>query len=135
MGMDVWGRAPSAPAGQYFRANIWSWRPIQALINQLCADLLDEQTLVKLGVNVGAGPTEAATCVAMAERFDRWLEQHVDGHQLDLGLRVTPEGRFVSDAERTANPALETVSPYAVEDEHLKEWVEFLRHCGGFEVW
>jgi hypothetical protein len=48
---------------------------------------------------------------------------------------VTPDGRFVSDEELADNPGLETVSPYAVDDEHLKEWVEFLRHCGGFEVW
>ena len=27
-----------------------------------------------------------------------------------------------------------TASPYEVGDEHLKAWVEFLRHCGGFEV-
>ena len=135
MGMDVWGRAPITPAGQYFRANIWSWRPIQALINDLCSDLLDEQTLVKLGVNVGAGPAAEDVCREMASRFERWLEQHVEGHGLELGLRVTPEGRFVSPAEIAANPTLVTVSPYQVDDDQLKEWVEFLRHCGGFEVW
>ena len=26
-------------------------------------------------------------------------------------------------------------APFGVSDEHLKEWIEFLRHCGGFEVW
>jgi hypothetical protein len=25
-------------------------------------------------------------------------------------------------------------SAYSVDDEHLKEWVNFLRHCGGFMV-
>jgi hypothetical protein len=54
---------------------------------------------------------------------------------LDLGLRVTTDGRFVSEQEQASQPNLETVSPYQVDDEHLKEWVEFLRHCGGFEVW
>ena len=135
MGMDVWGCNPTAPAGKYFRANIWSWRPIQALIHELCSDLLDEPTLVRLGVNVGAGPRDAAVCREMANRFDRWLEQHTDGHGLDLGLRVTPDGRFVTETELATNPQLETLSPYKVQDEHLKEWVEFLRSCGGFEVW
>ena len=135
MGMDVWGCAPTQPAGKYFRANIWSWRPIQALIAELCSDLLDDQTLVRLGVNVGAGPRDAATCREMASRFDCWLEQHTQGHGLDLGLRVTTDGRFVSEQELQANPQLATHSPYRVDDEHLKEWVEFLRHCGGFEVW
>lgn len=135
MGMDVWGCNPVSPAGKYFRANIWSWRPIQALIAELCSDLLDEQTLIRLGVNVGAGPRDARICLEMASRFDHWLERHTQGHGLDLGLRVTPDGRFVTPAEVAANPALETLSPYQVADEHLKEWVEFLRNCGGFEVW
>lgn len=135
MGMDVWGRNPSSPAGKYFRANIWSWRPIHALCFELGSDLLDDETLARLAVNVGAGPTDQETCKQLAERFDQWLEQHAGGHQVDLGLRVTPEGRFVSPEELARQTDLDTVSPYQVDDEHLKEWVGFLRHCGGFEVW
>ncbi|MEY4179983.1 MAG: hypothetical protein RLY70_3557 [Planctomycetota bacterium] len=135
MGMDVIGCKPSAPAGEYFRANIWSWRPIHKLIIELCGDLLEESLLVKLGYNMGAGPRDAATCMEMASRFDRWMESHIEGHGLDLGLRVTREGRFVTPDDIARNPAIETLSPYRVQDEHLKEWVEFLRCCGGFEVW
>ena len=135
MGMDVWGRNPSSPEGKYFRANIWSWRPIHALCFELGSDLLDDETLARLAVNVGAGPANQETCTQLAARFDQWLEHHADGHQLDSELRVTPDGRFVSPEELARQPDLETVSPYRVDDEHLKEWVKFLRHCGGFEVW
>jgi hypothetical protein len=71
----------------------------------------------------------------MANRFERSMEHHVEGTTLDSDLRVTKEGRFVSEEELAENPDLEAVSPYEVSDEHLKEWIEFLRHCGGFEVW
>lgn len=138
MGMDVWGLKPSSPAGRYFRANIWSWRPIHELNAKLCGDLLDEETLQKMTFNDGAGPTDPDVCKKMAERFEQWLEHHTEGHQLDLGLRVTSEGRFVPPNEVATLPAEEVQelrSPYAVEDEHLKEWVAFLRDCGGFEVW
>lgn len=81
------------------------------------------------------GPMEQATCAAMATRFERWMEHHVSGHGLDSDLRVTKDGAFVTEQESMENPDLETESPYQVEDEHLKEWIEFLRHCGGFEVW
>ena len=57
------------------------------------------------------------------------------GYQVESDLRITLEGRFVSAKELAENPELETTSPYQITDEHLKEWVEFLRHCGGFEVW
>lgn len=56
-------------------------------------------------------------------------------HRPDTDLRIIKEGRFVSDEELAENPDLETVWPYEVSDEHLKEWIDFLRHCGGFEVW
>jgi hypothetical protein len=47
---------------------------------------------------------------------------------------VTKEGRFVGEKELAENPDMETFSPYEVSDELLKEWIEFLRHCGGFQV-
>jgi hypothetical protein len=133
--MDVYGRSPTAPAGEYFRANVWSWRPIHALAVDLCSDLLDEETLRRLAYNDGAGPQDQPTCTAMASRFEQWMEHHTGGHGLESALRVTKEGWFVREEELAENPDLETVSPYQVRDEHLKQWIEFLRYCGGFQVW
>jgi hypothetical protein len=135
MGMDVYGRNPRSEAGEYFRATIWSWPPIHALIAELCSDLLDEKTLESLAYNDGAGPEDQETCTEMARRFEVWMEQHTEGHQLDLGFRVTREGRLVTEHELAENPDLEAESPHAVCDDHLKAWIEFLRDCGGFEVW
>lgn len=136
MGMDVTGRSPDSPAGEYFRASVWSWRPIHDLIIELCSDLLDEETLEGIGYNGGHGPEDRKTCLQMAARFEQWMERHVTGRSLEIpGARVTKDGRFVTDEELATNPDLETETPYRVEDEHLKEWIEFLRHCGGFEVW
>jgi hypothetical protein len=135
MGMDVVGKNPSSPAGEYFRANVWSWHPIYSLIVELCSDLLAKRTLKRMAFNDGAGPKDQKTCTEMANRFEQWMEHHTEGHGLETDLRVTKEGRFVSEAEMAANPDMETVSPFEVKDEHLKEWIEFLRHCGGFEVW
>jgi len=136
MGMDVTGRNPSSPAGKYFRANIWSWRPIHALIYELCADLLDDKVLEGMGYNDGAGAADQKTCTEMANRFEQWMEHNVQGRSLDIpGTRITEDGRFVSEEELEENPNLKTQTPYQVEDEHIKEWIEFLRYCGGFEVW
>lgn len=135
MGMDVRGRNPSDPAGKYFRANIWSWGPILHLCGELCSDLLDEETLTAMSFNDGAGPTDQATCTQMANRFDLWMEHNASGQTLESEMKVTKEGRFVTDEELEDNPDLETESPYEVDDEHLKEWVQFLRHCGGFQIW
>ena len=135
MGMDVCGRNPTSDAGKYFRASVWSWRPIQSLIYELCRDLLDEETLAGIGFNSGAGPADQATCTKMAARFALWMEHHVDGHKVDLGMNVAPDGRLLFGEEIADHPDLEYETAHQVDDDHLKEWIEFLRHCGGFEVW
>jgi hypothetical protein len=135
MGMDVYGRQPTSAAGKYFRANVWSWRPIHELIIEFCSDLLDEATLDGLAGNEGAGPLDQRTCTEMADRFEQWMAQHPEGLELESDLRVTEEGKLVWKEELAKNPDLETASPYQVNDERLKKWVAFLRHCGGFKVW
>lgn len=137
MGMDVSGRNPCSPEGEYFRANVWSWAPIRALIEDLCSDLVSEEVLRSMAFNSGAGPKDQETCTEMANRFEQWMEHHTEGFVLECegSMRMTPEGRLVSPEELAENPDMETVSPYEVGDSHLKEWVAFLRSCGGFEVW
>jgi hypothetical protein len=136
MGMDVEGRDPDTSEGQYFQANVWSWRPIRALIDELCADLLDEETLSAMSCNDGAGPKDQKTCTEMAIRFDNWMERHVDGHRLECSeMRVAEDGHFVSEQELLENPDIITHSPYEVSDEKLGKWINFLRHCGGFKVY
>ena len=129
MGMDVYGRRPTSEAGKYFRANVWSWHPIHALIIEHCSDLLDKATLKGLAFNEGAGPLEQLTCTEMANRFEQWMEHHTEGLDLQSDLRVTEAGRFVSQAELAENPDLKTVSPYEVGDDRLKEWIEFLTNA------
>ena len=38
MGMDVFGQAPTAPEGEYFRRNVWGWHPLAGLVTTLCPD-------------------------------------------------------------------------------------------------
>jgi len=134
MGMDVFGRNPDSKVGEYFRANVWSWHPIHTLCIELCSDILDEQMLESMAFNDGAGPEDQQTCTAMAIRFDNWLEHHASGIEIESDLQMTGDGRLLSSEEVAANPDLETESPYSTDDDHIKEWVEFLRHCGGFQV-
>jgi hypothetical protein len=38
MGFDVYGKAPTAREGEYFRRNIWGWHPLAYLVETLCPD-------------------------------------------------------------------------------------------------
>lgn len=35
MGMDVYGKNPTAEAGEYFRRNVWGWRPLWEFVQQI----------------------------------------------------------------------------------------------------
>ena len=145
MGVDVCGRNPVSKSGESFQSNWQGWRPILSLIRQLCDDLLDVDTHKAIERNDGAGPNDQAVCTEMANRFARWMEHNVDGYSVEIpNVQVAKEPtviagvvchRHVSNEELIANPEIETISPYRIDDNGLKEWVEFLRSCGGFEVW
>lgn len=136
MGMDIVGRDPANKAGEYFRANIWSWRPIHSLMSELYADFLSEELLESMGYNNGDGPADQATCDRIAERFNQWMEHHAAGFTLESeALRMQPDGTLLTAEQAAENPDIETETPYQTNDEHLKEWIEFLHSCGGFEVW
>ena len=134
MGMDVYGRQPTSEAGEYFRANIWSWRPIYSLMLELCQDLLDHDTLRSMAYNNGAGPSDAATCRRMADRFDQWLKAHPEGHTVYVEREAAYESVILNMLEQLGVRAASDPT-YDVRSEQLARWVLFLRHCGGFEVW
>jgi len=158
MGMDVIGRKPKTEKGAYFRANVWSWRPIHALIAIADARnggrLVPEETMRLMCSNDGAGLKSQKTCNALADALERLLARPclITEHGLDIleedGERVirfprnsSPTmcdkgGRFWSPEDVKAGKVRQEDlrSPYDTSFDHVREFVTFLRNCGGFEV-
>lgn len=145
MGMDVYGKD-----GSYFRANIWSWRAIHSLIEKLGADLTDKETLMLMNHNCGAG-LDNKSSKTLASRLNAWLEHNVGGHMHtaspeDLSRVSDMMKQIVSIMEKEAKESgkdfdIEKVGLKApdeqgffVSDEHLREFVDFLNKCEGFQV-
>ncbi len=136
MGMDVLGRDPSGARGEYFRANVWAWRPIHELIGKLCDDLLDDELHLAMGFNGGDGPEEKAVCAEMARRFEDWLSTFPDDeYVLESDCRVDESGHFVTEKEIAENPSIKHRSAYSIARRHLQQWIGFLKECGGFSVY
>jgi hypothetical protein len=55
MGMDVYGHNPSSERGQYFRNNVWWWRPLWDYCCQVGAEIIDEEIAEQGHYNDGAG--------------------------------------------------------------------------------
>jgi hypothetical protein len=135
MAIEIQGRKPTSPAGRKLHLEFWAWRPIHALLRTLCSDLVDDRSLQGMRFGDGSGIDRPEACTQIADRFETWVEQHPEECVLESGIRMTKEGRFVTEQELADNSSLETESAYKTEPEQLRHWIEFLRHCGGFEVW
>ena len=125
MGFDITGRQPDPKkSGHYFRANVWSWRPICGVMQQAGCDVPESWHM-----NDGAGLSDAMAIEILADQIEAFMARKADEDVffLDTDYKCSirhPDGTVVEE------------NPYRVYRDHLAAWVEFLRNCnGGFEIW
>ena len=136
---DYWNKKDefqSKNPGTYFRASVWSWRPILDIITKECSDLLDEKTLEGLAYNDGCGPDDQDTCTKMAERIELFVKSFqratkTEGFELPSDMRVKDNGTLVSGDDKDWTG---TRSAYSADWDHIMEFCTFLRSCGGFKA-
>lgn len=142
--------------GYYFRSNWWGWRPIHAM-----ADIAIETTDLPFstkdwGLNDGGGLKTQEDCDMLADAMElvltlnkKAMEEDSDRIYLCLGAWVTQDGAFVKDEETlnddyplgtimyngVVNKDGELVFPaHSASLSLVKEFITFLRECGGFEI-
>ena len=130
--------------GDYFRANVWSWRPLmEAMWESGACYELGEDEFSRMSFNDGAGAKDQETCNRMVRKLNGWMSEKIwdeDGawtpetYKNDDMLVDASSGQFVRKAEAELK-GIETRSPYRVSKIHLEKWINFLSECGGFEVW
>jgi len=133
--MDIHGRNPRNEMRRVFRVNIHGWKPIYALICQLCHDLVDEETLRGMSFNGDWGPKSGEVCRQMADRFAAWFERNPSESHVDADLeeevdRIIASGSFAHMTESDLRALVKAYGGLL-----RKKWVDFLRNCGGFAVW
>lgn len=157
MGMDINGLNPTSEHGSYFRANLWGWRPI----HYLCAKANEvgklNYDMSNWGYNDGGGLKTPTKCRKLANALEAMLSDDdrmnapEDKIYICLGMWVTAgTGQFVGETEQLneAYP-MGTImynaivdakgrhleSAHSIDREFLNEWIQFLRECGGFEIY
>lgn len=145
--------------GAYFRSNWWGWRPIHAIADATieCYELpLDTNSW---GSNDGAGLETQEQCDMLANAMEKFIDQsrtHISTNDdviyLCLGSWVTFEGSFVpeKDVEElnqrypigtvlyngvVTNTGNLVFPSHSSSLGHIKSFINFLRYCGGFEIW
>lgn len=125
MGFDLYGVNPQSKAGEYFRANVWGWRPIHCLIAE--TQVLGIADLVAIGFNDGHTISEDKA-IAIATALEVMLDNLPDECVMPSPLRVNEGGRFLRDDEAGGK------SPYSIGKDDIREFITFCRESGGFEV-
>ena len=137
MGMDVYAVNPVDEDHEYFRANCWSWRPIHDFMSRTAGHLYSEDVDDGMSINDGIGLTadEVEDVADSMEKVWAEISPHADGLELESSCHVVSgTNKFATDKERD-DPNIDTESAYRVPMDRLKEWIEFVRYSGGFEVW
>jgi len=117
MGFDIYGLKPKKQTGEYFRRSIWWWHPLWLLVVSSCKDILTEDDSTNGHFNEGHQIDEPKA-LQIAARLDA----------------LTPKAIECLASELKKN--LEPGSWTQVFDERdVREFAEFCRSSGGFEIW
>ena len=151
MGMDVYGVEPYTEAGEYFRANVWSWRPLWNYVCDVCN--IDPETRSRGHYNDGYRINEDAAIsmglVLQSLLKSGLVQKYADHRQKELD--ALPDEQCVhcngtgqrndEYVQGTCNACdgKGTVRPfethYSFDAEHVEEFAEFAKQSGGFEIY
>jgi hypothetical protein len=161
MGVDISGRKPKTEAGDYFSSNWWGWRPILAISEAaMISSKLDYDTSY-WGSNDGKGLRTQKQCDKLADAIELLISNNLNEYLAEDDDRIyivmgswceAGTGQFVPSAfTESLNEQYEygdiLYTPVVaengtmVESAHgtslgrLKQWITFLRSCGGFKIW
>jgi len=91
MGMDVIGKSATNEAGEYFRRNVWGWRPLWQYVEIVHSDLAEK---VEYGQSNDGDGLNAKDSVELAKRLYSDLERGI------ATLYMQQRNRWLSDLPR-----------------------------------
>jgi hypothetical protein len=161
MGVDISGRKPKTEEGDYFCSNWWGWRPILAISEAAMLNSKLDYDTSYWGSNDGKGLRTQKQCDKLADAIELLISNNYNEYLTEDDDRIyivmgswceAGTGKFIgSEREHILNQQYEygdiLYAPVVAEDGTLvessystslgriKQWIIFLRNCGGFKIW
>ena len=133
MGMDVYGRNPSAPEGEYFRASIDEWPVLAKIVTTLCPQ--ETSPCKYWHTNDGDGLNDAQA-LALANALDRKVRSgEVAAALRDPAIANQLEPATVRAIAAFFGAQAVPVSDEDVDESYVAQFVAFVRASGGFNIW
>jgi hypothetical protein len=132
MGMDVNGRNPTAPQGEYFRAQIWQWPLLVKVITTLCPQ--ETSSCKHWKTNDGDG-LNSAQALALAEALERKLQSGEVAFALcDPAIISNAESPIMARLRSEGLNILHDEEP-TIDEHFVAKFAAFVRASGGFAIW
>ena len=161
MGVDISGRKPKTEEGDYFASNWWGWRPILAISEAAMINSKLDYDTSYWGSNDGKGLSTQKQCDKLADAIELLISNNYNEYLTEDDDRIyivmgswceAGTGQFVpSEFTASLNEQYEygdilytpvvaangtmVESSYSTSLGRLKQWIIFLRNCGGFKIW
>ncbi|MGE5761853.1 MAG: hypothetical protein ACM37V_15995 [Gemmatimonadota bacterium] len=151
MGMDVYGKKPTAEVGRYFRNNVWYWHPLWDYVTEVSPDLAAkvEYAYSNTGDGLGARDSETLARILTAELDSGRTAEYESQYKATIAALPDDEcwhchgtGTWTEVAVRTGcNVCAGTgkVRPWAAWKsfvaDNVAEFRDFVAASGGFEIW
>jgi hypothetical protein len=152
MGFDVYGEKPVNELGEYFRNNVWYWRPLWSFVSHYCDDILTQEDIEhgeyndgwlidndkarKIGERLNK-MVVSGKVTNEKKRYDKTLAELPDeqcthckgtGQRNDAYVQGTCNACGGKGTKRPFNCSY----PFTVEN--VKEFAEFCLASGGFKI-
>jgi hypothetical protein len=124
MGMDVYGINPKTNNGDYFRANVWYWRPLWQCVAYFCDDILSEEDIERGTYNDGYEYDET-TALEISDKLENALKNG------ELHKFVEGREKFISEMEDKDKAFY---SSYKFSINFVMDFAKFCEQSGGFSI-
>lgn len=151
MGMDVFGSQPISAPGEYFRRNVWGWRPLAELVTTLCPK---ESAACEYWYSNGGDGLDAVGARALADALQDKVNHGVVSTYIknrNAELEAMPNESCWLCEGTGKHPRAGQVgwcngcdgtgfvrpfeTEYEVEEDDVREFIAFLRDSGGFAIY
>lgn len=147
VGMDVFGRNPTAKVGEYFRNTVWRWHPLAELCCAMAPEASAGCAMWHSNDGDGLDADDATTLCAILEARLRNGDVAAYVSAREAALAALPdvacaacEGGALSlehpcavcGGRRFVRPI---ATWYDCSAANVQAFAAFLTHCGGFEIW
>ena len=123
MGFDLSGVDPQNEKGDYFRNNIWYWRPLWEFVYMYCREEIQEETYEQGHENSGAFiPSDNAVKIGMKLQV-----------LISDGTVANFEKRY--ETARKNKTDLVPAASYPFSADNVKDFSDFCINSGGFKIY